>query len=152
MLFTHFPFLPVSKLQTESDKAMQHLIFTQEVSEDLHSKLKTMSTVRRKVGTEKAQAEEQKLKKVHRHVRDSILFKLLIASSVIINLIPVFPFYIHLCHKDLYIERLTKNVERVTQQIAMYEAQATAQREEKCAVKEALYEVTDNHYYPVISI
>lgn len=40
------------------------------------------------------------------------------------------------------MERLTKDTEKLTQQIAMYEAQARAQAEETQAAKEALYEVT----------
>ncbi|KAM6939593.1 coiled-coil domain-containing protein 40 [Xenentodon cancila] len=94
----------VSRLQTELDKVLQHLVFTQGVSEDLHSKVKTMSNVKRKLGAEKTQAEEQKLK------------------------------------QDLYIERLTKDVERLSQQVATYEGQARAQAEEKSAVRAALYE------------
>ncbi|KAM4585269.1 coiled-coil domain-containing protein 40 [Odontesthes bonariensis] len=42
--------------------------------------------------------------------------------------------------QDLYVERLTKEMERLTQQIAMYEAQASAQAEETRAAKEALSE------------
>ncbi|XP_049428773.1 coiled-coil domain-containing protein 40 [Epinephelus fuscoguttatus] len=42
--------------------------------------------------------------------------------------------------QDLYVERLTKDMERLTQQIAMYEAQANAQAEETQAAKEALSE------------
>lgn len=40
------------------------------------------------------------------------------------------------------MERLTKDMERLTQQIAMYEAQTSAQAEETQAAKEALSEVT----------
>ncbi|XP_008303234.1 coiled-coil domain-containing protein 40 [Stegastes partitus] len=94
----------VSQLQTELDDVMQHLIFTQGVSEDLHSKVKTMNNVRHKAGAEKTQAEDQKMK------------------------------------QDMYVERLTKDMEGLTQQIAMYEAQANAQAEETLAVKEALSE------------
>nr|XP_046258864.1 coiled-coil domain-containing protein 40 isoform X2 [Scatophagus argus] len=42
--------------------------------------------------------------------------------------------------QDLYIERLTKDMERLTQQIAMSEAQVSAQAEETQAAKEALSE------------
>lgn len=42
----------------------------------------------------------------------------------------------------MYVERLTKDMERLTQQIATYEAQASAQAEETQAAKEALSEVT----------
>ncbi|KAM7009676.1 coiled-coil domain-containing protein 40 [Tautogolabrus adspersus] len=42
--------------------------------------------------------------------------------------------------QDIYVERLTKDMERLTQQIAMYEAQANAQAEETQAAKEALAE------------
>ncbi|XP_061574911.1 LOW QUALITY PROTEIN: coiled-coil domain-containing protein 40 [Cololabis saira] len=94
----------VSGLQATLDKVLQQILFTQGVGEDLSSKVKTMTNVRRKQGSEKTQAEQQKLK------------------------------------QDLYIERLTTDVERLTQQIATYEAQARAQAEEKCAVKQALYE------------
>uniref|UniRef100_A0A3B5AB49 Coiled-coil domain containing 40 n=1 Tax=Stegastes partitus TaxID=144197 RepID=A0A3B5AB49_9TELE len=97
--------LSVSQLQTELDDVMQHLIFTQGVSEDLHSKVKTMNNVRHKAGAEKTQAEDQKMK------------------------------------QDMYVERLTKDMEGLTQQIAMYEAQANAQAEETLAVKEALSEL-----------
>ncbi|KAK2815627.1 hypothetical protein Q5P01_026094 [Channa striata] len=40
--------------------------------------------------------------------------------------------------QDLYVERLTKEMDRQVQQIAMYEAQAKAQAEEAQAAKEAL--------------
>ncbi|KAM8880531.1 coiled-coil domain-containing protein 40 isoform 2-T3 [Spinachia spinachia] len=39
--------------------------------------------------------------------------------------------------QDFYVERLTKDVERLTQQIAMYETQAIAQAEETQAAREA---------------
>ncbi|XP_010732432.3 coiled-coil domain-containing protein 40 [Larimichthys crocea] len=94
----------VSKLQAEIDNLMEHLNSTQGVSEDLRSNVKVMRNTRRKVGAEKSQAEEQKLK------------------------------------QDLYVERLTKDMERLTEQIAMYEAQASAQGEETQAAKEALSE------------
>ncbi|XP_037328820.2 coiled-coil domain-containing protein 40 isoform X2 [Pungitius pungitius] len=42
--------------------------------------------------------------------------------------------------QDLYVERLTKDMERLTQQIAMYEVQAVAQAEETQAAQEALSE------------
>ncbi|XP_055762960.1 coiled-coil domain-containing protein 40 [Salvelinus fontinalis] len=44
-------------------------------------------------------------------------------------------------HKqDLYVERLTKHMERLTEQIALYEVQTIAQSEETQAAKEALSE------------
>ncbi|XP_018534051.1 coiled-coil domain-containing protein 40 isoform X1 [Lates calcarifer] len=91
----------VSQLQAEIDNLKLHLIFTQGVSEDLHSNVKAVKNARRKAGAENDQAEEQKLK------------------------------------QDLYVERLTKDMERLTQQIAMYEVQASAQAEETQAAKEA---------------
>ncbi|XP_040892417.1 coiled-coil domain-containing protein 40 [Toxotes jaculatrix] len=94
----------VSQLQAETDNLMQHLVFTQGISEELHSNVKVMKNARRKAGAEKDQAEEQKLK------------------------------------QDLYVERLTKDMERLMQQIAMYEAQASAQTEETQTAKEALSE------------
>uniref|UniRef100_UPI003AAAC844 coiled-coil domain-containing protein 40 n=1 Tax=Centroberyx gerrardi TaxID=166262 RepID=UPI003AAAC844 len=42
--------------------------------------------------------------------------------------------------QDLYVERLTKDMERLMEQIAMYEAQAAAQAQETQAAKEALSE------------
>uniref|UniRef100_A0A672Y7G3 Coiled-coil domain containing 40 n=1 Tax=Sphaeramia orbicularis TaxID=375764 RepID=A0A672Y7G3_9TELE len=42
--------------------------------------------------------------------------------------------------QDVYVERLTKDMERLMQQIAMYEAQSSAQAEETLAAKEALAE------------
>ncbi|XP_037619782.1 coiled-coil domain-containing protein 40 [Sebastes umbrosus] len=94
----------VSQLQTELERLMLHLVFTQEHSEDLRSNVKAMKNARHKAGAEKNQAEDQKLK------------------------------------QDLYVERLTKDMERLTQQIAMYEAQAGAQAEETQEAKEALSE------------
>ncbi|KAM9363274.1 coiled-coil domain-containing protein 40 [Symphorus nematophorus] len=94
-----------SQLQAELDNLNLHLVFTQAVSEDLHSNVKVLKNVKRKAGAEKSQAEEQKLK------------------------------------QDVYVERLTKEMESLTQQIAMYEAQATAQAEETQAAKEAFTEV-----------
>ncbi|KAF3851908.1 hypothetical protein F7725_005263, partial [Dissostichus mawsoni] len=88
----------------EIDNLMQHLVFTQGVSEDLSSNVKALKNARRKAGAEKNQAEEQKFQ------------------------------------QDLYVERLTKDKERLTEQIAMYEAQAKAQAEETHAAKEALSE------------
>ncbi|GLD61065.1 coiled-coil domain-containing protein 40 isoform X2, partial [Lates japonicus] len=91
----------VSQLQAEIDNLKLHLIFTQGVSENLHSNVKAVKNARRKAGAENDQAEEQKLK------------------------------------QDLYVERLTKDMERLTQQIAMYEVQASTQAEETQAAKEA---------------
>ncbi|XP_010775222.1 coiled-coil domain-containing protein 40, partial [Notothenia coriiceps] len=93
-----------SQLQAEIDNLLQHLVFTQGVSEDLSSNVKALKNARRKAGAEKNQAEEQKFQ------------------------------------QDLYVERLTKDKERLTEQIAMYEAQAKAQAEETHAAKEALSE------------
>lgn len=45
---------------------MLHLVYTQGVSEDLHSNVKVMKNARRKAGAEKSQAEEQKIKQVDR--------------------------------------------------------------------------------------
>uniref|UniRef100_A0A3Q3E4K5 Coiled-coil domain 40 molecular ruler complex subunit n=1 Tax=Labrus bergylta TaxID=56723 RepID=A0A3Q3E4K5_9LABR len=42
--------------------------------------------------------------------------------------------------QDIYVERLMKDLERLTQQVAMYETQASAQAEETQAAKEALAE------------
>ncbi|XP_063057707.1 coiled-coil domain-containing protein 40 [Engraulis encrasicolus] len=42
--------------------------------------------------------------------------------------------------QDLYVERLTKNVERLTEEIGMYEVQTVAQTQETQAAKEALGE------------
>lgn len=56
----------VSQLQAEVDNLMLHLVFTQGVSEDLRSNVKTMKNAKRKAGAEKSQAEEQKLKQVGR--------------------------------------------------------------------------------------
>uniref|UniRef100_A0A3P8TBS3 Coiled-coil domain 40 molecular ruler complex subunit n=1 Tax=Amphiprion percula TaxID=161767 RepID=A0A3P8TBS3_AMPPE len=92
------------ELQAELDNIMQHLLFTQGVSEDLHSKVKIMNNARRKAGAEKTQAEEQKMQ------------------------------------QDLYVERLTKDMERLKQQIEMFEAQTSAQAEQTLATKEALSE------------
>ncbi|XP_035492156.1 coiled-coil domain-containing protein 40 isoform X1 [Scophthalmus maximus] len=91
----------VSQLQVELDKLILHLDLTQGVSDDLRSNVKAMKNARCKAGTEKSQAEKQKLK------------------------------------QDLYVERLMKDLERLTQQIAMYEAQTSAQAEETQAAKQA---------------
>lgn len=47
-----------------------------------------------------------------------------------------------LCHQDLYVAHLTKDLERLSQQVHMYEAQKTAQAEETKAAKQAFSEVT----------
>ncbi|XP_053183141.1 coiled-coil domain-containing protein 40 [Scomber japonicus] len=94
----------VSQLQAEMDNLALHLIFTQGVSEELRSNVKSMKNATRKAGAEKTQAEEQKLK------------------------------------QDMYVERLTKDMERLTQQIAIHEAQTSAQAEETQAAKEAFSE------------
>ncbi|KAK5927122.1 hypothetical protein CgunFtcFv8_022641 [Champsocephalus gunnari] len=93
-----------SQLQVEIDNLMQHLVFTQGVSEDLSSNVKALKNARRRAGAEKNQAAEQKFQ------------------------------------QDVYVERRTKDKERLTEQIAMYEAQAKAQAEETHSAKEALSE------------
>ncbi|XP_035993020.1 coiled-coil domain-containing protein 40 isoform X2 [Fundulus heteroclitus] len=94
----------VSRLQAELEKTMQHVIFAQAVSEDLHSKVKIMNNVRHKVGTEKTQAEEEKIK------------------------------------QDLYVERLTKDLENRTLQAAGYEVQRNAQAQETLEASKSLAE------------
>lgn len=46
------------------------------------------------------------------------------------------------CHQDLYVERLMKDMEKLTTQTALYEVQVKAQAEETQTAKEALAEVT----------
>lgn len=43
--------------------------------------------------------------------------------------------------QDMYVKRLTKDMEGLTEQIAMFETQLIAQSEETQAAKEALSEV-----------
>lgn len=43
--------------------------------------------------------------------------------------------------QDLYVERLTKHVEKLSEQISQYEVQIIAQTEQTKAAKEALSEV-----------
>lgn len=50
--------------------------------------------------------------------------------------------FVLLCHQDLYIDHLTKQLERLTRQAAMHEVQRSAQAEETQAAKEAFSEVT----------
>lgn len=57
-------FIPATKLQEKLEKTLQHLSFTQGVSEDLRSKVKTMKNVQHRAAADKTQAEEQKVKKV----------------------------------------------------------------------------------------
>ncbi|XP_077379369.1 coiled-coil domain-containing protein 40-like [Festucalex cinctus] len=52
----------VSKLQTELEKVNLHVVFTQEVSEDLQSNLKATRNATKILRTKKSKAEEQKLK------------------------------------------------------------------------------------------
>lgn len=59
----------MSQLQAEIDNLMLHLVFTQGVSEDLHSNVKAMKNAKRKAGAEKDQAKEQKLKQVEHEKR-----------------------------------------------------------------------------------
>lgn len=62
----------MSKLQAEIDNLMEHLNSTQGVSEDLRSNVKVMRNTRRKVGAEKSQAEEQKLKQVDSLIKNKM--------------------------------------------------------------------------------
>ncbi|XP_024145241.1 coiled-coil domain-containing protein 40 [Oryzias melastigma] len=94
----------VSKLQAESDKVMQDLVFTQGISEDLHSKVKTMNNVKHKAGAQKAQAEEELLK------------------------------------QDLYLDRLTKELDRLSERVAVQQLYTEAQAEETLTGREALCE------------
>lgn len=68
---------------------MLHLIFTQGVSEDLRSNIKTMKTATRKAGAEKSQAEDQKLKQVNRleflTLKNIRSFEVLIVWDIIID-------------------------------------------------------------------
>lgn len=50
------------------------------------------------------------------------------------------PLSLSLC-QDLYVERLTKHVEKLSEQISLYEVQIIAQTEETKAAKDALSEV-----------
>ncbi|MEQ2275630.1 hypothetical protein XENORESO_006326 [Xenotaenia resolanae] len=96
----------VSRLQAELEKTSQQVIFAQAVSEDLYSKVKIMNNARNKVGVEKTQAEEEKIK------------------------------------QDLYVERLTKDLENRVLQVAGYEVQGSAQAQETWEATKALSEVT----------
>ncbi|XP_077427002.1 coiled-coil domain-containing protein 40-like isoform X2 [Vanacampus margaritifer] len=94
----------VSKLQTELEKVNLHVVFTQEISEDLQSNVKATRNVTKILRTKKSKAEELKLK------------------------------------QDIFVERLTKELDRLTEQMDLYEAQTNAQAETTQATKEALSE------------
>lgn len=51
-------------------------------------------------------------------------------------------FYTHTCTlpQDLFVDRLTEEVQRLEEQVALYKAQCTAQAQDSEAVKEALAE------------
>jgi len=132
-----FLFFPVTKLQTSLDRFLQHLLITQGHIEELRYKVKTVNNFRHKAAAEKTQAEEKKLKQVHTLKAPDVLKVLIVIDEVTDVSLKML-----LCHQDLYVERLTKEMERLTQQIAMYDAQTSAQAEETGAAKEALSEVT----------
>ncbi|XP_077461639.1 coiled-coil domain-containing protein 40-like [Stigmatopora argus] len=94
----------ISNLQTELDELNSQLIFTQEVSEDLHFNVKAMKDFTRKTAAKNSQVEEDKLK------------------------------------QDLYVERLTKTLEKLTHERDMYEAQTKAQAATTVTTKEVLSE------------
>ena len=50
--------------------------------------------------------------------------------------------YTHTCTlpQDLYVDRLTEEVQRLEEQVALYKAQCTAQAQDSQVVKEALAE------------
>lgn len=129
----------VSQLQAEIDNLAMHLIFTQGVSEELRSNVQTMKNATRKAGAEKTQAEEQKLKQVE--MSQNPIYQKNIYTLWDVNTNLFIWFEMHLCHQDMYVERLIKDMETLTQQIAMYEAQTSAQAEDTQAAKEALSEV-----------
>lgn len=79
----------VSQLQAEIDSLKLHLVFTQEVSDDLHSNVKAMKNATRKAGTEKNQAEEQKLKQVDKMLTDILAYHWFIYNNLI-DSTPVF--------------------------------------------------------------
>lgn len=62
----------MSQLQAELDNLMLHLVITQADIEDLESNVKVMGNVKFKAGTQKKQAEEQKLKQVDRRKSGTI--------------------------------------------------------------------------------
>ncbi|XP_041075699.1 coiled-coil domain-containing protein 40 [Polyodon spathula] len=94
----------VSKLQTEVDNLALRLFYMQNVNEDVRSDICLMKNATQKAETEKAQAEDQKMK------------------------------------QDLFVDRLTKEVDNLREKIAMYEVQTVAQSEETKAAKEAVSE------------
>lgn len=77
------PFFIVSQLQAELDNMNQHLVFTQGLSEDLRSNVKAMKNAKHKVGAEKTQAEEQKLKQVDRLKSGTFLDSLTVSGFII---------------------------------------------------------------------
>lgn len=134
----------VSQVQAENDYLMQRLIVTRGDSEDLHSNVKAMKNAKQKAGAQRDQAKERKLKQVGRMWAWA---KQKQAFSFFQNVDCVWHWFIYwlkivLCHQDMYVERLTKDMERLMQQVAMYEAQTRAQAEETKAAREANSEVT----------
>ncbi|KAM4750889.1 coiled-coil domain-containing protein 40 [Anableps anableps] len=94
----------VSRLQGALEKKQQQVTFAEALSDELHLKVKVMDNARHKVGTEKTQAEEEKIK------------------------------------QDLYVERLTKELESQTRQLAEYELQRSVQAQETQEATQALCE------------
>lgn len=118
----------VKQKQAELDDLNLKLLYTQKYSEGLHGDVKAKKSLNQKTRTQKKVAEEQKLQQVmevHEHLGwDSVL---------LLN--------IYRCHQDLYVVRLTEELERVTEQIRVYDLQIIAQSEKKERAKSSCSEV-----------
>lgn len=115
---------PVKQKQVELDDLNLKLNYTQKYSEALHGDVKAKKNFNQKTRTQKKAAEEQKLQQVMSRLRVELQSHTGVGFRAAgLN--------ICLCHQDLYVERLTKELEKVTEQIKMYEVQIIAQSEKK---------------------
>lgn len=68
------------------------------------------------------------------------MIKCILPISLKLYMFVYTPLSLSLC-QDLYVERLTKHVEKLSEQISLYEVQIIAQADQTKAAKEALSEV-----------
>ncbi|XP_076004734.1 coiled-coil domain-containing protein 40-like [Genypterus blacodes] len=106
----------VSHMETKVDRLWQNLFYTQSLNEDLLAKGKTLKNFKTKAGADKIQAEADKLKQVDK-LKNQRAFTL-----------------------ELFVSRLTRDLEKVAEQAAMYKVHAAAQERQKQELQQVLAE------------
>ena len=140
----------VQELRSEVENLASRVLYMQEAKEDVRSDIAVMKRAAEKAHGEVTEAEQLKKKQVRWILTEIILLPYIyrqwltimscINSCIFHRRDGIVNFHCRSFLQDFLVDRLTQKVDRLHEEIAMYEAQAFAQEEETRSAQKTLSE------------